>query len=450
MYDMPDMKDKRARPMGHDPARARAQRMWTLGLCAVSLSAVGVIIGVVLPWPDGDTTPAAAPEPPLSVAAPASTSAVPAPAAPTIVEEPFDAKAPIPGCATVEQPSTGERFAISRLSSGTPSYDNPRFPWFSGPKATAMSNAVAEQLPPTATVDFANPDSSLVFGPIFDLDESAPDPVGSTIASGSVTNGDAHGSVFLTVQKTSASAPPCVAGQLDARRSLPDGTIVDVHDTWREVDGVRTNTRSADATATDGSRITANASDTLGNTQQTRSSTVPLTIDDLVRIVGDPRLRVSTPVPPGTPPPAQGCSDRSFGTSNGPAVTRDQARRLDTVLATIDFGGRRPAPLQVAEGSSSTLCTIVPGGNGAPARQITITGGQSLPPQPRPDPVSNPGTWRTLADGSVVQTQNLDTVIVTRTNGTRVTVSNERAPPASLTSPTTELESIALTPGLEL
>lgn len=450
MYDMPDMNDKGGRSAGHDPARARAQRAWTLVLCAVSLSAVGAIIGAVFPWPEGDTTPAAAPQPLPSVAAPTSASAVPAPAAPKIVEEPFDAKAPIPGCATVEQPSTGERFAISRLSSGTPSYDNPRFPWFSGPKATAMSNAVAEQLPPTATVDFANPDSSLVFGPIFDLDESAPEPEGSTIASGSVTNGDAHGSVFLTVQKTSAPVGPCVAGQLDARRALPDGTIVDVHDTWREVDGVRTNTRSADATTPDGTRITANASDALGNTQQTRSGTVPLTIDDLVRIVGDPRLRVTTPVPPGTPPPAQGCGDRSFGTSNGPAVTREQARRLDAVLATIDFGGRRPAPLQVAEGSSSTLCTTVPGGNGAPARQITITGGQSLPPQPRPDPVSNPGTWRTLADGSVVQTQNLDTVIVTRTNGTRVTVSNDGAPPASLTSPTTELESIALTPGLEL
>ncbi|KQS01016.1 hypothetical protein ASG12_06515 [Williamsia sp. Leaf354] len=446
------MKDTGGRSAGHDPARVRAQRAWTFVLCAVSLSAVGAIIGAVFPWPDNDATPSAAPAASSSVAAPATTaasSAPPTPAAPNVVEEPFDPKAPIPGCATVEQPDPGSGTIISRLSSGTPSYDNPRFPWFSGPKATAMSNAVADQLPPRATIDFANPSSSLFFGPILDLDESAPDPEGSTIASGSLTNGDAHGSVFLTVQKTSAPVPPCVAGQLDARRTLPDGTIVDVHDTWREVDGVRTNTRSADATATDGSRITANAGDTLGNTQQSRGA-VPLTIDDLVRIVGDPRLRVSTPVPPGTPPPAQGCGDRSFGTSNGPAVTREQARRLDGVLATIDFGGRRPAPLQVAEGSSSTLCTTVPGGNGAPARQITITGGQSLPPQPRPDPVSNPGTWRTLADGSVVQTQNLDTVIVTRTNGTRVTVSNDGAPPASLTSPTTELESIALTPGLKL
>ncbi|MEH3154480.1 MAG: hypothetical protein PGN29_03740 [Gordonia paraffinivorans] len=414
----------------------------------MSLAAVGVIIGAVLPWPGSDGGPSAARSTPAAsdstLKPPPSRST---PATPKVIDEPFDPTAAIPGCATVVQPRPGDVTLTSRFSSGTPSYDNPRFPWFSGPKATAMSNAVITLLPPGTTVDFASPDRSLVFQPITDYDESAPDPQGSTIASAHLTRGVERGSIFLTAQKTTTAVGPCIAGELDARRALPDGTTVDVHDTWREVDGVRTLLRTADATAPDGSRITATADDTIGATQQEHSGTVPLTVDDLARMVTDPTLRVSTPAPPGTPPPPGGCGSGSFGGADGPAVTREQATRLDAVLATIDLTGRRALPLQVADDSAASLCTTVPGGNGAPALHISITGGQPLPPQPRPDPASSGARWRQLPDGTVVQDQNYDTVIATRPSGTRVVVSTDSAAPPTSRS---VLETIALTPGLGL
>ena len=130
-------------------------------------------------------------------------------------------------------------------------------------------------------------------------------------------------------------------------------------------------------------------------------------------------------------------------------MTRGQADRLDAVLATIDLGGRRPLPLQVADYSAGALCTTVPSGNGAPSLRISVAGGQSLAPQPRPDPAASGSTWRALPDGTVVQTLNYETAIVTRPGGTRVTVTTDSAahtPP----EPRGELESIALTPGLEL
>jgi hypothetical protein len=118
------------------------------------------------------------------------------------------------------------------------------------------------------------------------------------------------------------------------------------------------------------------------------------------------------------------------------------------VLATVDLGGRRALPLQVAEDGADTLCTTIPGGNGAPALRISITGGQAIPPQPRPDPTSSGATWRQLPDGTVVQDQNYDTVIVTRPGGTRVIVSTDGPTPAPASR--SSLESIALTGGLQL
>lgn len=70
------------------------------------------------------------------------------PTLPDIVEEPIDPTADIPGCDTVEEP--GERYSSLSVTSGEPSYDDPDFPRFSGPKATAMSNAVVDLLPDAA------------------------------------------------------------------------------------------------------------------------------------------------------------------------------------------------------------------------------------------------------------------------------------------------------------
>jgi hypothetical protein len=200
--------------------------------------------------------------------------------------------------------------------------------------------------------------------------------------------------------------------------------------------------------------------------QQESSGTVPLTIDDLVRIVSDPRLRVSTPVPPGTPAPPEGC--RSSLDGSGPAVTREQARRLDAVLASVDLGGAKLPPLQLARFSEGLLCTSLANVTPAAGIDVSIIGGQSLPVEERPVPGSGSRqTLRTLADGTVVQTdvlfragpptedpegttsEAINTVIVTRPAGTQISVSST-APLPDQALPLSKLESIALTPGLEL
>ncbi|MBJ7291238.1 MAG: hypothetical protein JHC79_20190 [Williamsia sp.] len=433
--------------------------MSTYGLVAVSVVALAVVIvGLTLPGP----------EPELTTAPPPSTEAPSSAAAPTenkVVDEPFDPKAPIPGCDTVEVPD--EPTYSSRVTTGRPGYDNPKFPWFNGPKATAMSTALAQDLPAGAEIDFASPSASLVFQPISDFGDD--DPTGTTNAYGSVSNGDARGGVQIAVQKSSRPIPPCVAGQLDERRSLPDGVVVDLQDTWREINGTRTNTRSASAYVPDGSWIYASSNDSVGNTGGQNSGRIPLTIDDLVRIAGDPRLRVTAAVTAGTPAPSQGCSGPSaFDSANGPAVTREQAKRLDRVLATIDFGGPSPGPLQLTDFSDDALCVSVPDAMGGATIDIAIAGGRTPPAEERPDPVSGAQkTRRVLQDGTVVQTlfanyapalgpdggdsrpQSANSVVVTRPGGTEITIRSSAVSPNSAT-PLERLESIALTPGLEL
>lgn len=441
-----------------DPTSSGSKRVWTYGLVLVSVVALAVVVvGLLLPTREPELTTA----PPTSTAE--SEAVTPAP--PDVVNEPVDPTAPIPGCATVEE--QGETTSASFVSMGEPSYDNPRFPWFSAAKATAMSNAVAELLPTGAEIEFASPSSSLVFQPITDFGESTPNPPpGSTHAGASVTNGDAKGGVNVSVQQTPASIPPCVAGYLDERRTLPGAVVADIHDTWQDVNGVRTLRRSVTAYVPDGSWISASADDSSGATGDEHSGKIPLTVDDLVRIVSDPRLRVSTAAPPGTPAPSQACNV-SFG-ADGPAVTREQARRLDAVLADIDFGGVKPGPLRPGGPPNDTLCTSVPPSCSVAALDITITGGQPPPVEERPSPGSGvQTTLRTLADGTVVQSRRdfysvapmdnpeqttmemSNSVVVTRPSGTRVSVSSSAAPPTEA-RPLNVLESIALAPGLEL
>lgn len=248
---------------------------------------------------------------------------------------------------------------------------------------------------------------------------------------------------------------------------MPDGVVVDVHDTWREVDGVRSLSRTARAYVADGSWISASAYDQVGPTQVENSGKIPLSIDDLVRIVADPRLRVSTAVPPGTPAPSEGCRGGSFETS-GPAITREQVDRLDTVLATIDLGDVRLKPLQLSEYSNDTVCTDGADATTTARLDVSITGGQPLPTPERPVPGSGgQATLRALDDGTVVQTdrsfqsvsssessedagtETTISVVVTRPEGTQISVSSSAAATADVLS-ADALESIALTPGLEL
>jgi hypothetical protein len=216
----------------------------------------------------------------------------------------------------------------------------------------------------------------------------------------------------------------------------------------------------------DGSRIGSQASDASGRTQQEHSGIIPLSIDDLVRIVTDPRLRVSTPAPPGTPAPAEGCRG-SFG-AQSPAITRAQARKLDAVLATIELGGAKLSPLQLGRYSDSVLCADTQNATPTAGLDISIMGGQQLPVEERPEPGSGyDDTFRRLDDGTVVQTsqrfqsssptgdsadstrESVRTVIVTRPAGTQISVRSS-APTPEETLSLEKLESIALTPGLEL
>ncbi|MGZ8178681.1 hypothetical protein ACXVUM_12205 [Williamsia sp. SKLECPSW1] len=391
----------------------------------------------------------------------------------TVVDEPVDPSAPIPGCATVTKPQTGGEGSI-QFSVGDSEYDNPRFPWFGARKAMAMSTAAIAALPPRAELQFARPTESLIFQPITDFGD--PVPSGSTNAYGDIVTGVARGRLQIVVGKGSGSVPPCVAGALDERRTLPDSTVVDVLDTWQEVDGVRTITRSATAYASDGSHVGAIADDRIGEDQKGNSGLIPLSIDDLVRIAATPGLRVSAPVPPGTPEPPPDCGFR-VGDAEGVPVSGDQARRLDAVLATADFPGAHPEPLRLSDDWGGVLCTVVPGPDPGAQLDIAIVGGQPLPVEGRPDPsFGPPATFRRLADGSVVQTDDSfasspgedteasyprrsRTVTVTRPTGTRITVRSLAAPtvmsgaaPTILASPVdlTRLEAIALTPGLTL
>ncbi|WP_207837915.1 hypothetical protein [Williamsia soli] len=442
-----------------DGVSSHTKRIWTYALILISVVAlVIVIVGLLLPRADPELT-----------TAPTPSSQEPDPAVPEmpeVVEEPVDLDAPIPGCGTVEPPEEPVYTAFTSMVEE--SYDNPKFPWFNGPKATEMSNAVAELLPPRAEIEFASPEQSLIFQPITDLGESTLDPPdGYTSAGGSVVKGDAKGGLNVSVAQSSRPIPPCVAGALDERRTLPDGVLVDVQDTWRETDGVRTLSRSATAYVPDGSRISAQASDASGTAGDENSGTIPVSVDDLVRIVVDPRLRVSTPAPPGTPAPTAGCEGDPFDDS-GPAVTREQARKLDTALASIDLGGAKLPPLRLGSYSEALLCTGTPNVTPTAALDISIVGGRQLPVEERP--VQGAGsrkTLRTLADGTVVQTdvsfsggrsmtnpddytsEAINSVVVTRPAGTQISVSST-APSPDEALPLPQLESIALTPGLEL
>ncbi|OCH83450.1 hypothetical protein [Gordonia sp. UCD-TK1] len=447
--------------MVDDTGSSASKRAWTYALALVSVVALAfVVVGLVLPPTDPELT---TPSPASSATEHSDSAAV---KTPVVVSEPVDPNAPIPGCTVVEAPDQSGYTAYTGM--GQPTYDNPQFPWFNGPKATAMSTALVNALPVEAEIEFASPEQSFVFQPIIAFGEPDPEPRGFTSARGVLINGEGRGAVSVDVRRASAPVPSCVAGQLDERRTLPDGVVVDVHDTWQEVDGVRALSRTARAYVPDGSWIIARADDAIGGSRQDHSGSIPLTVDELVRIVRDPGLRVSTPVDPGTPAPMENC-ESSFGSYNGQSVTREQARELDAVLATVDLGSTRLPPLvPVGSPAEGMLCTGVADLGDGVALEITIVGGQPRPSGERPVPGrGSEKTQRTLLDGTVVETdvvrqsrpsttdprqqirETTHSAVVTRPTGSRVSVSSTAASPTEPLS-IQELETIALTPGLEL
>lgn len=358
----------------------------------------------------------------------------------------------IPGCDDVEPPREARLFGV--MYSVTDEYENPSYPWFSGPKAAAMTQALRDRLPGDAEIAFAPVSRSLVFQPILGDSTKNKEFGGYSEARATLLRGDRAGSLAVTVRQSDTPIPACVAGALDERRHLPDGTIVDTQDTWYEMNGVRTLSRGATGYSPDGSVVHAHATDDADDNG--RTGAVTLAIDELVTLVTDPGLRVSAPVPPGTPGPAESCG---LYAARSPAIDQAQARRWDAVLARIPLDGvtlDRPLGALLPE-EWGGVCQVVR--VNTPGRQsrlsITIRTGQPLPQDSSYD-----GATRRLPDGTVVETheepsaalasppRNDRAVTVTRPSGTRIRVSFADAPAELL--PLTQLEEIALDPGLEV
>jgi len=293
-------------------------------LVIVSVVALGVIAA-------GLTAPAEDPE----LTSLPTTSETPTPE-PTqqeyvVVTPEIDASATIPGCDTVEPPSESSYFGIATM--GDESYDNPAVPWYNGPRAHLMSEALMAALP----TDIAST-TSLYFGPIPASDESQEFILDSAHASAPLAS--SAESDYLTVgvgPADSAEQPPCVAGELDERRTQPDGTIVDVDDTWRETNGQRSYSRMATAYTPDMSVVSASVSS--GNDPDT----LKLTLDDLVRIVTDPALRITAPVPAGTPGNVTDCY-AGWDDSPTASFSRDEIRTLNDALRRADVAALAPTP----------------------------------------------------------------------------------------------------------
>ncbi|MCQ4121995.1 hypothetical protein [Rhodococcus tibetensis] len=452
-----------------DAAGNRRAEGWTNALVIVSIMAGGVIVAGLLDRGSGTSE------------GPGSDQQVAADATSSYVTPEVEYPVEIPGCATVEAPSESRYIGVSVV--GEQSYDNPRYPWFSAVKASAMTAAVLDALPDEVEVRFASPAETLLFEPIPEYDRSDPavadlDLGGATSARGTLLRGPDVGTLSVSVSQSHAPIPPCVAGQLDSRTTSADGTVLDAQDTWSEYDGKRTLSRRVSGYLPDGTRVDASASDedsSAADLSTRYGGTVPLTIDELVAIVLRPELRVSTPVPAGTLPPPPSCGFGSDTDDAAPAVSRSDVERLNRVLDDLwrgqAFVSSRPlGSLQLADYSDTSLCEQIdittPGSTGT--LHISISGGHVVPPlQDKYDPSYDPdiADATRLPDGSVVQRrdatrlpvaldgsgagENVHEVTVTRPSGTQVTIRSESVlPQAPL--PFEVLEFIATASGLEL
>ena len=339
----------------------------------------------------------------------------------TYAFEPAPYPARIPGCDLVEPPSVPERVNFAAV--GSDEYDNPRYPWFSGAKAAAMTQAAVDALPDSVELVFASPSQSLQFEPITDVDPSAfPQERdadlfnGSTNARGSLVRDGHIGTVTVDVQAWDRPILPCVAGAVDRRDTLPDGTVLDSLDTWYEINGVRTLERRVVAYSPDGTRIVATASDA-DNTDpragSRHSGRIPLTLDELTAIATTASLAVTAPIVPAVPlMPSFG----AFTDGNGPELTRAKVTRLDRALearwasmpGNADLALDQPiGSLRLTDFGKDTVCEVVTvtSATGAAGRlEIVVVSGQ--PASSRQDEYLNeidPNRISTVsADGSTI------------------------------------------------
>lgn len=382
-------------------------------LVIVSIVATGIIIAGLTATPE---------EPELTVQ-PTTTTPLPPPPQ----EEEYILVTPevayptkIPGCDSVEEPV--EPVYSSYMSDGLASYDNPIAPWFSGPKAHLMSLALLAALPS----DLEFEDGRIPYFDPIPVYEGADFTIDSTNAYGTIGLDDGSGYLSVGVAQFSEEIPPCLAGTLDERRTQSDGTVVDIHTTWQEVNGERTSTRSAIAYLTDGSQVSAYTS-AIGD-----ADAVPLSVDELVRIVTYPGLDTSTAPPPGTPGNSMECTP--YGTDTTRKLSPDDIETFNRALQQAATGGLAPSPPLGALRTSSWgdgLCQVV---NSAAGALTVSVGGAPKPDAPDPDapvPVSGPYGGGT-------------TISVPTPSGLGITVTTDDSwDPA-------DLERIAMTPGLDI
>lgn len=434
---------------------------WTVALICVAIVAGGVIVGGLLHSREPELTTAPV--------VPSTTKALPEVDS-SYVTPPVVYPVDIPGCAVVEPPSSGP--FMSFVAAEPQDYDNPAYPWFSGPKAVAMSQALRDALPDAVDVGFAPVKESLLFEPIFDPTNDSGEravAAGWTTARGTLLRDGRQGQLTVEVKQSTEPVPPCVAGDLDERRRLADGTTVDVHDTWSESRGIRTLSRSAHAYLPDGTVTIARATDDRTDGSG-HSGTVPMSVDDLAAVATAAGLRVTTPVPPGTPDVPQTCHG---GSDTGGTVDEAAAHRLDAVLARIPLDGltfdRPLGQLRPSEFGAGGVCQAVR--VTTPGRQsllsIAIAVGQRVPETAASGSAGDRVQSRQLPDGAVVESREsrptkiateagaqpipeIDRIVtVTRRSGSQVRVSSN-AEGAAEALPFDQLEAIATNPGLEV
>lgn len=412
----------------------------------ITVIALGVIV-VDVRAPDSDDV--AIPETPGSTSFVAESTA------------PKDPSATIPGCDAMLAPD-GQTVAFYQAFEET--YDNPRYPWFSGRKATALSDALASALPEGTAVEFAAPgtssfgtESALRFGPVQgpSSDSGVDDPslYASSTAAGLLIRNGRGADVTVTISKQTYGVPPCVGGSLDRRQVLGDGTVVDVLESVSEGGGRTAVVRSVSAYAPDGTNLQIQAN-------QFVSTDEAVSMDDLVSLASRSDLRIDAPIPPGTrsaPPP---CGSRA-GVQDGPPVTAADADRLGRALdharvralrAVVAFD-QPLTSMQRGYSAVDTLCAagtiVTPESKGVVS--VSITGGQPLPKLPdKYDPAADRSVDTVaLPDGSISERskRGVRTVTVTRPSGTRVRISSTSAGELVTVA---NLESIATAPGLDL
>ncbi|WP_415972772.1 hypothetical protein [Rhodococcus sp. 077-4] len=339
----------------------------------------------------------------------------------SIVSEPIEYPVDIPGCSEVEPPPSGESelFMTSSIGGDTPSYDNPAYPWLTSGKAGAMSAAVLAALPSDVTVELAAPSQSLTFQPVDDLGADMPEGFEpSTSATGTLARAGSSAYASVDVRPSDTGIPTCVAGALDARITVPDGTVVDTNDSWYEYGGNRSHFRTATAYHPDGTQVTATLTDT-------DSAEFPLETSELALIAARPELRVTVPAPADTPAPRQDCSVSSGGMLSDEDGTVAEIR-AESVESANDALTETWESLPSAPPLDRPIGSLVPGYYGSGVctdlevvgtdigLSISVSGGAALPVARDPyDPENAYGPvvqFRTLPDGSVVESYDADVV----------------------------------------